>query len=146
MPDVQQQDASHQQLPQLIKKAQSVLAFDFGEKRIGIAIGNTQLRQAQSLNTIRYKSIDDAFGAIKKILDEWQPDLLVVGLPRHPDGAPHEMTQRATRFGNQLNGRFRLPIAWVDERYSSAVAEDQFGDIDAQAAVLILDQYFMEGR
>lgn len=124
--------------------AQTILAFDFGEKRIGVSVGNTQLRQAQPLGTIRYKNIDEAFRQIKKLLDEWQPNSLVVGLPRHPDGAPHEMTQRATRFGNQLNGRFNLPVTWVDERYSSVTVDDADGDIDTQAAGLILDQYFAE--
>ena len=123
---------------------QTVLAFDFGEKRIGVAVGNTQLKQAQALSSIHYKGIDEGFRLIKKILDEWQPDYLVVGKPTHPDGAPHEMTQKATRFGNQLKGRFNKEVYWVDERYSSAVAEDQDGDIDAQAAALILEQYFSE--
>lgn len=122
----------------------TILAFDFGEKRIGVAVGNTQLRQAQPLGTIKYKVTDEAFRSIKKLLDEWQPDELVVGQPRHPDGAPHEMTQRATRFGNQLNGRFNLPVHWVDERYSSVTVDDIDGDIDTQSAGLILEQYFSE--
>jgi putative Holliday junction resolvase len=122
----------------------TILAFDFGEKRIGVSVGNTQLRQAQHLGTIRYKGIDEAFRAVKKLLDEWQPNELVVGLPRHPDGAPHEMTQRATRFGNQLKGRFNLPVNWVDERYTSVTVDDAQGDIDTQAAGLILEQYFSE--
>jgi putative Holliday junction resolvase len=62
----------------------------------------------------------------------------------HPDGAEHEMTQRAKRFGNQLHGRLKLPVEWVDERYTSVVVDDQHGDIDGQAAVLILEQYFQE--
>lgn len=123
---------------------QTILAFDFGEKRIGVSVGNTHLRQAQSLGTIHYKGVDDGFSKIKKLLDEWQPNSLVVGLPRHPDGVPHEMTQRATRFGNQLKGRFNLPVFWVDERYSSVTVEDSDGDIDSQAAGLILEQYFSE--
>lgn len=124
--------------------SKTILAFDFGEKRIGVSVGNTQLRQAQALTSIQYKRIDDAFLRIKKILEEWEPQELVVGLPRHPDGAPHEMTQRATRFGNQLHGRFHLPIHWVDERYTSVAVDDLDGDIDAQAAALILDQFFQE--
>lgn len=122
----------------------TILAFDFGEKRIGVAVGNTQLRQAQSLGTIKYKNIDEAFRNIKRLLDEWLPNELIVGLPRHPDGQSHEMTQRATRFGNRLNGRFNLPVRWVDERYSSVVVDDIDGDIDAQAAGIILEQYFSE--
>ena len=63
------------------------------------------------------------FNAVGELLAEWRPDALVVGLPMHPDGTPHEMTQQAKRFGNQLNGRFGLPVTWVDERYSSVEAE-----------------------
>ncbi len=123
---------------------QTFLAFDFGTKRIGVAIGNSEIRQAQSLKTIQKKSLDDTFGAIQKLVKEWEVTNFVVGLPMHPDGAEHEMTKRAKRFGNQLHGRLNLPVQWVDERYTSAVAENQTGDIDSQAAVLILEQYFQE--
>jgi putative Holliday junction resolvase len=123
---------------------QTFLALDFGTKRIGVAIGNSEIRQAQSLKTIQNKSLDDTFGAIQKLVKEWEVTNFVVGLPKHPDGAEHEMTKRAKRFGNQLNGRLNLPVQWVDERYTSAVAENQMGDIDSQAAVLILEQYFQE--
>ena len=123
---------------------QTFLAFDYGTKRIGVAIGNSEIRQAQPLKTIYNKSLDDTFGAIQKIVKEWEVSLFVVGLPTHPDGAEHEMTKRAKRFGNQLHGRLNLPVEWVDERYTSAVVDDQQGDIDSQAAVLILEQYFQE--
>ena len=122
----------------------TILAFDFGEKRIGVAVGNTFLRQAQPLTTILNKSADNTFEQIGQLIKEWDAKLCVVGLPRHPDGNPHEMTKKATRFGNQLNGRFSIPVKWVDERYTSAVAGDVSGDIDAQAAVMILKQYFEE--
>ena len=123
---------------------QTVLAFDFGTKRIGVAIGNSEIRQAQPLKTIHNKSLDDTFGAIQKLVQEWEVTNFVVGLPTHLDGSEHEMTHRAKRFGNQLNGRLNLPVQWVDERYTSAVAENHLGDIDSQAAVLILEQYFQE--
>jgi len=123
---------------------QTFLALDFGTKRIGVAIGNSVIRQAQSLKTIQNKSLDDTFGAIQKLVQEWEVTNFVVGLPTHPDGAEHVMTKRAKRFGNQLNGRLNLPVQWVDERYTSVVAENQMGDIDSQAAVLILEQYFQE--
>jgi len=123
---------------------QTFLAFDYGTKRIGVAIGNSEIRQARPLKTIQNKSLDDTFGAIKKMVKEWEVTNFVVGLPTHPDGAEHEMTKRAKRFGNQLNGRLKLPVQWVDERYTSAVAENQTGDIDGQAAVLILEQHFQE--
>jgi putative Holliday junction resolvase len=123
---------------------QTFLAFDYGTKRIGVAIGNSEIRQAQPLKTIYNKSLDDTFGAIQKIVKEWEVSLFVVGLPTHPDGAEHEMTKRAKRFGNQLHGRLNLPVEWVDERYTSAVVDDKMGDVDSQAAVLILEQYFQE--
>jgi putative Holliday junction resolvase len=123
---------------------QTFLAFDYGTKRIGVAIGNSEIRQAQPLKTIYNKSLDDTFGAIQKIVKEWEVSLFVVGLPTHPDGAEHEMTKRAKRFGNQLHGRLNLPVKWVDERYTSAVVDDKMGDVDSQAAVLILEQYFQE--
>ena len=123
---------------------QTFLAFDYGTKRIGVAIGNSEIRQAQPLKTIYNKSLDDTFGAIQKIVTEWEVSLFVVGLPTHPDGAEHEMTKRAKRFGNQLHGRLNLPVEWVDERYTSAVVDDKMGDVDSQAAVLILEQYFQE--
>ena len=122
----------------------TILAFDFGEKRIGVAVGNTFLRQAQPLKTILNKSADYTFEQIGQLMKKWDAKLFVVGLPRHPDGNPHEMTKKATRFGNQLNGRLNIPVVWVDERYTSAVAGDLSGDIDAQAAVMILEQYFVE--
>jgi len=123
---------------------QTVLAFDYGTKRIGVAIGNSVIRQAQPLKTIQNKSLDETFQSIQKLVKEWEVTNFVVGLPMHPDGAEHEMTQRAKRFGNQLHGRLKLPVEWVDERYTSAVVDDQQGDIDGQAAVLILEQYFQE--
>ncbi len=124
----------------------TILAFDFGEKRIGVAVGNTFLREAQPLKTILNKSTNYTFEQIGHLIKEWDAKLLVVGLPRHPDGNPHEMTKKATRFGNQLNGRLSTPVVWVDERYTSAVAGDLSGDIDAQAAVMILEQYFAENQ
>jgi putative holliday junction resolvase len=123
---------------------QTFLALDFGTKRIGVAIGNSEIRQAQPLKTIQNKSLEDTFRAIQKLVQEWEVTKFIVGLPTHPDGAEHEMTKRAKRFGNQLHGRLNLPVQWVDERYTSAVAENQMGDIDSQAAVLILEQYFQE--
>ena len=123
---------------------QTYLAFDYGVKRIGVAVGNSYTRLAQPLKTIQNKNSDETFSIIQKLIQEWEVSILVVGLPTHPDGAEHEMTRRAERFGNQLNGRLNLPVKWVDERYSSAVVDDPVSDIDRQAAVLILEQYFQE--
>jgi putative Holliday junction resolvase len=120
-----------------------VLGFDFGIKRIGVAMGNTLTGQAQPLAVIGPGDNDTRFKAIGDLIREWTPALLVVGEPRHPDGAEHEMTQRCRKFANQLHGRFNLPVTLVDERYSSAVIAARRGDvIDAQAAAIILQQYF----
>lgn len=121
----------------------TIFAFDFGIKRIGMAMGNTMIRQAQPLKVI--SAIDNAarFAAIEALIAEWTPTLLVVGLPMHPDGTPHEMTARCRKFANQLHGRFNLPVELVDERYSSAVISAKRGEvIDDRAAAIILQQYF----
>jgi putative holliday junction resolvase len=134
--------------------AETVLAFDYGEKRIGVAIGNTLTRHARALTVLENRNREYRFDEIGKLIGEWKPDVVVVGLPMHPDGAPHEMTQLAKRFGNQLSGRFNVPVSWVDERYSSVEAKSQlktsgvrmnakgrYDDIDAEAARVILQQY-----
>jgi putative Holliday junction resolvase len=121
----------------------TVIAFDFGLKRIGVAVGNTLLRQATPLPVIVAARTDDKFAAISALLEAWQPATLVVGLPLHPDGAEHEMTARCRRFANQLHGRYDIPAMLVDERYSSAVLLQRRGEhIDSEAAALILQQYF----
>ena len=120
----------------------SFLAFDFGTRRVGVASGNTLLKQAAPLTTIAAEG-DARFAAIGKLLAEWQPDALVVGVPCHPDGTPHDNTRRAQRFARQLHGRFRLPVHEVDERYSTTEAlADGAADVDAASAAVILNQYF----
>ncbi|MYM87943.1 Holliday junction resolvase RuvX [Rugamonas sp. FT82W] len=122
---------------------ETIFAFDFGVKRIGVAMGNTMIRQAEPVKVIA--AVDNAtrFADIQALLDEWKPARLVVGLPMHPDGAAHEMTARARKFANQLHGRFNLPVELVDERYSSAVITAKRGEvIDDRAAAIILQQYF----
>jgi putative Holliday junction resolvase len=118
--------------------SQTILAFDFGERRIGVAVGNTITKTSEPLKIIQEKNQKDKFEAIEQLIQEWQPHILVVGLPKHPDGAEHEMTQKAKRFGNQLNGRFKKEVVWVDERYTSVSVD---GGNDALAAQLILQQY-----
>lgn len=121
----------------------SILGFDFGLKRIGVAVGNTILRQAQALCIIEAAQNDAKFAQIAALIKEWSPVLCVVGLPLHPDGAAHEMTARCQRFAHQLEGRFGVATALVDERYSSAVLSAQHGErVDDQSAALILQQYF----
>ena len=130
-----------------MEKELTVMAFDYGTSRIGVAIGNTLTQTGQPIQIIAENGVDARFGLIEALIQEWQPDQLVVGLPCHPDGAPQEMTVKAKRFGNQLYGRFHLPVDWVDERYSSVVLEgnpDMRDNLDAQSAALILKQYFQE--
>ncbi|MEO7337604.1 MAG: Holliday junction resolvase RuvX [Caldimonas sp.] len=119
----------------------SFLAFDFGTRRIGVAAGNTLTNTAQPLRTLATSGAA-AFDLIGRLIREWQPDELVVGVPCHPDGAPHQNTLRAQRFGRQLQGRFDLKVHEVDERYSTTEAKAQGApDLDAAAAVIILEQY-----
>jgi putative Holliday junction resolvase len=120
-----------------------VLAFDFGARRIGVAIGNGVTRDARPLQSVSAERAAERWSTIGRLVADWQPERLVVGIPRHPDGAPHAMTARCERFARQLEGRFQLPVARVDERYTSAVATG--ADIDAAAAALILQQWFDEG-
>ena len=125
----------------------TVMAFDFGTRRIGVAVGNTLTKAGQPLRIIEESSEDVRFKAIQALIKEWQPNQLVVGLPCHPDGTEHEMSAKARRFGNQLHGRFHLPVEWVDERYTSAVLEgapNMRDNLDAESAALILEQYFLE--
>lgn len=122
----------------------SLLAFDYGLKRVGVAIGNRLLQSGRPLKTIAAEG-DARFQAIAKLIQEWQPDALVIGVPFHPDGAEHENTLRARRFGRQLQGRFRLQVFEVDERYTTTEALSQgAADADGASAALILEQFFRE--
>ena len=124
-------------------RPQSFLSFDFGTRRVGVASGNTLLGQAQPLKTLALEG-EARFAAIGALIAEWQPDALVVGVPFHPDGAPHDNTRRAQRFARQLHGRFRLPVHEVDERYTTteALADGAAdADADAAAAAIILNQF-----
>ncbi len=123
----------------------TLIGFDFGLKRIGVALGNTITRQASGLKVITAATNDGKFQEIESLLKEWQPERCIVGLPLHPDGAEHDMTVRCRRFANQLHGRFGVETVLVDERYSSAVLSQKRGElIDADAAAIILQQYFDE--
>ncbi len=125
----------------------TLLAFDFGEVRIGVALGNTLTGAARPLTTIASVPVRERFAAIGQMLDAWQPDALVVGRPLQVDGEPIRMTGLAERFARQLAGRFGLPVHAVDERFSSAQAEDEGARgaaIDSQAAAIILRQYMAE--
>ncbi len=123
------------------EKIVSFLAFDFGTRRVGVAAGNSLLCSAQGLKTI--DAVGDArWAAIQKLISEWRPDALVVGVPFHPDGAEHDNTRRARAFARQLHGRFKLAVHEVDERYTTTEAlANGARDADAAAAALILEQY-----
>ncbi|WP_367067715.1 Holliday junction resolvase RuvX [Oryzisolibacter sp. LB2S] len=120
---------------------QSFLAFDYGLKRTGVAVGTRLLRTATPQGTIRAEG-DARFAQVAERIREWQPDALVVGVPRHPDGAPHENTARAQKFARQLRGRFGLQVFEVDERYSTTEALAAGAtDADAASACIILEQF-----
>ena len=120
---------------------QSFLAFDFGLKRTGVAVGTRMLRTATPQGTIRAEG-DARFAQVAERIAEWQPDALVVGVPLHPDGAPHENTARAQKFARQLRGRYGLQVFEVDERYSTTEARAAGAlDADAASACIILEQF-----
>lgn len=134
-------------------RAGTVLAFDYGEKRIGVAVGEIAIRLAHPLTTVSQPSPSARFAEIAHLIAEWRPALLVVGLPVHADGTPHELTARARRFANQLAGRFNLPVELVDERLTTREAEAALAKAgvggrgrravrDRVAAQLILQAYF----
>ncbi|MFI4941379.1 MAG: Holliday junction resolvase RuvX [Burkholderiales bacterium] len=121
----------------------TLLAFDFGTKRIGIAIGNTLLRRANPLTTIDEQKTEARFIKIAALLAEWQPGALIVGLPCNEDGTPHELTALCRRFANRLKGRFNLPVILLDERYTSLAASAQLNaeGIHGMKQKALLDQY-----
>ena len=117
------------------------IAFDFGEKRTGVAVGNRLLGTAQPQGSIHAQG-DARWALVAQRIQEWQPDAIVVGVPYHPDGAAHENTAKAKKFGRQLNGRFGLPVFEVDERYSTTEALSHGAkDADAASACIILEQF-----
>jgi putative Holliday junction resolvase len=131
----------------------TVLAFDFGEKRIGVATGETLLGCAHPLTVIRAETNDDRFAAIAKLVAEWQPVQFVVGLPMHMDGTEHEMTRMARKFAERLQRRHKIPLSFADERLTSVDAESLLREtgrnsksakplLDAVAAQLILQTWF----
>jgi len=131
----------------------TVLAFDFGEKRIGVAVGETLVKTANPLTTITSEINSIRFDAIAQLIQEWQPKLLIVGLPTYLDGAEHNITHLSKKFAQRLEGRFDLPVMMVDERLTSAEAAQYLSQagikgqkqkpmIDAVAAQVILQSYF----
>jgi putative Holliday junction resolvase len=132
----------------------TLIAFDFGHRRIGVAVGQTLTRSANALAVVSFADKPD-WQTITGILKEWKPVALVVGLPLAADGGETEMSRRARRFGRQLNGRYGIPVLYEDERLSSFSAEQRFidartrGDMrrkdaalkDAMAAQIILENW-----
>jgi len=137
--------------PALTRATGIVLAFDFGLQRIGVAVGERLLAQARPLTAIGGESNAARFAAIARLLEEWRPTHCIVGLPLTSDGEEHELTQRCRRFARQLQGRFGVTVDLVDERYSSCEAEARLGGrvartdkgrIDAEAAAILLQDWF----
>lgn len=137
----------------VIADAGTVVAFDFGTRRIGVAVGEAEVRLAHPLEAIVGEASGPRFAAIAKLIEQWRPQHLVVGLPLSSEGELHELSRRAGRFARQLEGRFGIAVSLVDERYSSVEAEAglrQAGAhrairekrIDSAAARLILQQWF----
>ncbi|MBS1207951.1 MAG: holliday junction resolvase [Proteobacteria bacterium] len=107
----------------------TLLGFDFGTARIGVATGETETRLAQALTVIHGEANAQRFGEIDKLIKEWRPVKLVVGLPTALDGTATDMTARCQRFANQLTGRFGLPVALFDERLTSAEADELLREV-----------------
>ena len=136
-------------------KAETILGFDFGEKRIGVAVGNTVTSQAEALTTLHVESNAARLDAVEKLVIAWQPASLVVGQPEHADGRPHAVAHLAKKFGNRLSEKFKLPVAYINETLSSSEASRmlnergvkgiaQKDEIDAVAAQVILQSYLDE--
>ncbi len=123
---------------------ETLLSFDYGLKKIGVAIGNTLTRQARALDILRAATRDQRFAAIRELLDEWRPDRVIVGLPLTADGQEQYASLHARRFARQLHGRFGVDVVLVDERGSSLEAQALLGshaDDDAVAAAVTLQRY-----
>lgn len=141
MPDAPAPSASSPVPAAVPPHFQTFLAFDFGLKRTGVASGNRLLATATPQATIKAEG-DARFAQVEARIKEWQPDALVIGVPYHPDGAPHENTRRAQKFARQLRGRFNLQVFEVDERYSTTEALSSGArDADAASACIILEQF-----
>ncbi len=123
---------------------ETLLAFDYGAKKLGVALGNTLLKQAQPLDLILEPTRDGRFARIAALIKTWQPERMVVGLALATDGSEQYATQHCRRFARQLEGRYGIPVVLVDERGSSVEAQKITGNApdDAVAAAIILQRYF----
>ena len=148
--------------PRPLATAAAVLAFDFGTRRIGVAVGDRGVGIAHQVTTIEGEDNAARFAAIDAIVAEWRPGTLVVGLPFALDGTEHEMTRLARKFARRLEARYGLPVEFVDERLSSTAAEEALreagvkpragnfrenrGRVDRLAAQILLQQYLDEAQ
>ena len=135
------------------KEVQTILGFDFGLKKIGVAVGQMVTKTASPLTLLKAQDGAPQWNDVQKLIEEWAPQLIVVGYPIHMDGTEQAMTKAAKRFGNRLNGRFQIPVEWVDERLTSYEAELLLEDlnnpsesdklnVDTFSAKLIIEQWF----
>ena len=135
----------------------AVLAFDFGERRIGVAVGDRELGIAHPLETIRYQRDEDPMPAIKALVSEWHPVLFVVGLPVNVDGSPHDLAHAVQQFSDSLAQRFGVAVRLIDERYTSAAASGLLNEagirgrrqkefLDQVAAQMILEDFFAHDK
>ncbi|MBV2122585.1 MAG: Holliday junction resolvase RuvX [Candidatus Thiodiazotropha sp. (ex Ctena orbiculata)] len=129
----------------------TLLGFDFGTRKIGVAVGQTLTGTATPLETLELVNHKPDWVRIEQLINEWQPQALVVGLPLDVDDSETDATQPALRFSRQLEGRFHLTVYLADERFTSFEARDRLGhrakrleDYDAVAAKLILETWFNE--
>jgi len=133
----------------------TALAFDFGSKNIGVAVGSSELQSHSPLSVIPARDGIPNWDTIGNLVQEWQAKALVVGLPLNMDGSVSEMSRRARKFGNRLNARFKLPVHFVDERLSTREAKelaDELGHdgaygsspVDALAACIVLQSWWNE--
>lgn len=140
-------------------RASLVVAFDFGRRRIGMACGDTQSHIASPLGGIANRDAGPRWDDIDRVIRDWRPDLLVVGLPYNVDGSANPMSGAVRRFAGQLAQRYALPVRLIDERYSSLEAADRLrseratglrkrrvakADVDAAAACVILERWFLQ--
>ncbi|MBT8062136.1 MAG: Holliday junction resolvase RuvX [Xanthomonadales bacterium] len=121
-------------MPEALTLQGTLLGFDFGLRRIGVAAGQTMTGTAGSLEVVRHADQPD-WRAIERLVSEWRPCAFVVGLPLDGDGNETEMSRQARQFGSQLASRFDRPVYYMDERLSSAAAQEQFVDARAQGRV-----------
>lgn len=127
---------------------ETVLGFDYGERRIGVAVGQTLTRTANPLRVLPAHAGQPDWDEVRRLIETWRPTRLIVGLPSTADGAPHPVAEAIRRFGRRLQGRFGLAVEYVDERLSSHEAAGLCGNdpshLDAVAAGLILETWLME--